>query len=462
MFKKLIHFILAWSAYWFYGRPARKLIVIGVTGTKGKSTTCRLIASVLEAGGSKVGMLTTVEFQVGDKRWANDKKMTMLGRGKIQSMLKQMVKAGCKYAVVETSSEGILQYRHIGLNYHTSVFTNLGTEHSERHGGFENLKKDKGKIFTKAKVTVANLDDKYASYYLNFPASEKFGFTVIASVAKQSQSTGSADNGIVPILENRGSSTAVGTTSLSAPRNDKNDGEKYSNLKLISGENIVSDQSGTDFTVGEQKFRLNIIGKFNVYNALAAIAVGRAQNISDDKIASGLASVKLVEGRMELIDAGQNFKVIVDYAHEPMSFTELFNSMRHLVGQDRKTIAVIGSDGGGRDIGKREKMGEVAGRLTDFVVITDVNCYDEDPAQIAQMLAVGARAAGKKDNLDLFVIIDRREAIAKAISLAGAGDAVAITAKGTEPYIAVAGGKRIPWDDRRVAREILVQLSLRV
>ncbi|TSC83881.1 MAG: Uncharacterized protein G01um101413_684 [Parcubacteria group bacterium Gr01-1014_13] len=417
-FKKIIHFLLAYTAYWWYGRPARKLIVIGVTGTKGKSTTCRLIASVLEAGGSKVGMLTTVEFQIAEKRWLNDKKMTMLGRGKIQSMLKQMVKAGCKYAVVETSSEGILQYRHIGLNYHTTVFTNLGTEHSERHGGFENLKKAKGKIFTKAKVIIANTDDEYANYYLNFPAPEKHAF---------------------------------GLNSQNQPE--------------ILGENIISDQSGTDFSVGAQKFRLNIIGRFNVYNALAAIAVGRAQKISDDKIAEGLASVKLVEGRMELVDAGQDFKVIVDYAHEPMSLTELFKSLREMVGDYRqgwsgkKVIAVVGSDGGGRDKSKREKMGEVAGRLTDYVIISDVNCYDEDPVQIAEMLAKGARAAGKKENLNLFVIVDRQDAIAKAISLAGAGDAVVITAKGTEPYIAVAGGKKIPWDDRKVAKEELEKLK---
>lgn len=406
-FKKILHFILAYGAYWFYGCPARKLIVVGVTGTKGKSTTCRLIASVLEAGGSKVGMLTTVEFQIAEKRWLNDKKMTMLGKGKIQSMLKQMVKAGCKYAVVETSSEGILQYRHIGLNYNMVVFTNLGTEHSERHGGFENLKKDKAKIFVKAKTIIANVDDKNASFYLNFPAQEKHTF-----------------------------------------------GLNSQNQQEILGENIVSDQSGVDFSVGQQKFRLNILGRFNVYNALAAIAVGRAQNISDEKIATGLASVKLVEGRMELVDVGQNFKVIVDYAHEPMSLTELFKSLREMV-RDNKVIAIVGSDGGGRDKGKREAMGEVAGRLADYVIITDVNCYDEDPAQIAEMLAKGARAAGKRDNENLFVIIDRREAIAKAIALAGTGDAVAITAKGTEPYIAVAGGKRIPWEDRRVAREIL-------
>ncbi len=408
--KKITHFLLAWLAYWRYGRPAGKLVVIGVTGTKGKSTTCRFIASVLEAGGNKVGLLTTVEFQVADKRWPNDKKMTMLGRGKIQKLLKQMVEAGCKYAVVETSSEGILQYRHYGLNYQIAVFTNLGTEHQERHGGFENLKRDKGKIFTKAKTIIANADDQHAKYFLNFSAPEKIKF-----------------------------------------------GLNLENHPDVLGKDIVSDQGGTDFSVGEKKFRLNIMGRFNVYNALAAIAVGRSQKISDDKIAEGLSDVKLVEGRMEEVNAGQDFKVIVDYAHEPMSLTELFQSLRHIIGPDKKIISVVGSDGGGRDKGKREKMGEIAGRLSDFVVISDVNCYDEDPKEIAEMLAKGARVAGKKDDNNLFVVVDRRQGIAKAISLANTGDAVVITAKGTEPYIGVANGQKIPWDDRRIAREILLE-----
>lgn len=429
MLKKFVHLFLAWVAYWWYGRPARNLIVVGVTGTKGKTTTCRLIASVLEQSEHKVGLLSTVEFQVGEKRWLNDKKMTMLGRGQIQSMLRDMVKAGCRYAVVETSSEGILQYRHYGLLYDIVVFTNLGTEHSERHGGFENLKRDKGKIFADLmktknkvlgeqpvpKVIVANVDDQNADYYLQFPADKKYSFSFKSPNAKPS-------------------------------------------IPNIDGKILSSDNNGLDFEAGNFKFRLNILGEFNVNNALAAIAVGESQNIAKEKIAVGLASVKLVEGRMELVEAGQDFKVIVDYAHEPMSLTELFNSLRHLIDSGRKIISVVGSDGGGRDKGKRAKMGEIAGRLTDYVVITDVNCYDEDPLEIAEMLAKGAREAGKKNGVDLFIEVDRREGIAKAISLANAGDVVVITAKGTEPFIAIYGGAKIPWDDRKVAREILKEL----
>ncbi|OGH69404.1 MAG: hypothetical protein A2754_02680 [Candidatus Magasanikbacteria bacterium RIFCSPHIGHO2_01_FULL_47_8] len=433
MFKKIkqfTHFLFAYLAYWYYGRPAKKLIVVGVTGTKGKSTTARLIASVLEAGGHKVGLLTTVEFQIAEKRWPNVKKMTMLGKGQIQQMLRDMVRAGCTYAVVETSSEGILQYRHIGLCYDVAVFTNLGTEHSERHGGFENLKRDKGKLFAALsanphktihgkktpKTIVVNTDDQNAEYFLHFKADEKYGY-----------------------------------------------GTKISNIQYpisnIVGKVISSDEQGSLFEANNFKYKLNIVGDFNIPNALAAIAVGKSQGISDEKIAEGLASVKLVEGRMEFINVGQPFKVVVDYAHEPMSLTALFTTLRQLVGTGGKVIAVVGSDGGGRDKQKRAKMGNIAGKIADTVVITDVNCFDEDPRAIAEMLAVGAREAGKKDGIDLFIEVDRRAGIQKALELARPGDTVAITAKGTEPVICVANGVKIPWDDRKVARELLQKIG---
>ena len=422
--KNLKHFLLAFFAYWRYGRPARKLIVVGVTGTKGKTTTCRYVASVLQAGGYKVGVLSTVEFQIGEKRSLNDKKMTMLGLGQIQKMLRDMVKDGCQYAVVETSSEGILQYRHFGLHYDVAVFTNLGTEHSERHGGFENLKNDKGQLFRELekypnknfndkkinKIIVANLDDENSDFYLNFWADKKYGFS----------------------LQNKTNSKAE---------------------KAFIGNITSSSEHGTDFVVKNSNFHLNLVGDFNVYNALAALAVGASQNIPAEKIATGLASVKKLEGRMEFIEAGQNFKAIVDYAHEPLSLTALFKNLRKIT--TGKVIAVVGSDGGGRDIGKRGKMGEIAGQLCDDVVVSDVNCFDEDPMQIAEMLAVGARKAGKKDNEDLFIVIDRFQGIKKACSLASAGDIVVVTAKGTEPHIAVANGEKIKWDDRTVTREIL-------
>lgn len=429
--KKVLHFLLAYGAYLAYGRPSRKLIVIGVTGTKGKSTTCRLIASVLEAGGHKVGLLSTVEFQIGEQRWLNDKKMTMLGRGQIQHMLQKMVKAGCEYAVVETSSEGILQYRHIGLNYDVAVFTNLGTEHSERHGGFENLKKAKGRLFAAlnkrrkvrngqkiAKVIVANNDDPHVNYFASFSAHKKIIF------------------GLHPI-----------------------NNQTISDYLAVQGTIQEVKADGTFFNVGVTNYHLRIIGEFNVYNALAAIGVGISQGITEKDIIQGLNAVEQVPGRMEFVEAGQPFKVLVDYAHEPLSLAALFTTLRTLVGPEHKVIGVIGSDGGGRDVQKRPRMGEVAGNLCDYVVITDVNPHDDNPSEIIEMLAIGSRNAGKKDGVDLFTEIDRRAGIKKALSLARPGDAVAITAKGTEPCIVVANDHKIPWDDRQVAKELLRELN---
>lgn len=419
--KKIFHKFIAWFAYWFYGRPSRHLVVIGVTGTKGKSTTCRLIASVLEKGGYKVGLLSTVEFQIGEKRWLNDKKMTMLGKGQIQRMLREMVDSGCTHVVVETSSEGILQYRHYGLNYDVAVFTNLGPEHAERHGGYENLKMDKGKLFASLKksfkkeingksvekVIVVNGDDVEAKYYLSFWADKKFAFT----------------------FENK----------------------VYDGVEVVKA--IKTESDDQMFMIEQDEFRLKIPGAFNLYNGLAAAVVGKLFGFSSKQISDGLASVDLVPGRMEFIELGQLFKVVVDYAHEPMSLAALFSALRKMT--KGRIIGVIGSDGGGRDKLKRAKMGKVSGELAEILVITDVNCYDEDPKEIAEMLAIGARESGKIDGKDLFVEIDREKGIEKAMNLAQPGDIVAITAKGTEPYIGVAGGKKIAWDDREVAKKII-------
>lgn len=434
-FKKIYHFIIPLLADIYYGFPGKKMIVIGVTGTKGKSTTCRFIASALMAGGYKVGVLSTVEFQIGDERVLNDKKMSMLGRGQIQKMMAKMVAAGCRYAVIETSSEGILQYRHLGIHYDIAVFTNLGTEHSERHGGFEKLKRDKAKLFAEiskckkiiagqsvAKVAIVNGDSEYADYFFSFSADKKYAF-------------------------------GLGMAEYFADKN----------YEVILGYDFGTRRLGKNsFKVGETEYILQIPGDFNIYNALAAIAVAKSQGITDDKIKQGIESVKLVEGRMEFVDEGQDFKVIVDYAHEPLSLTALFDEMRKMtLFFKSKSIALIGSDGGGRDVSKREKMGEIAGQYCDVVIVTDVNCFDEDPKSIAEMLAKGARALGKKDGIDLFIEVDRYKAIEMAINMAKTNDVIAITAKGTEPCICVAKGVKIPWDDRTVAREILKNYVLR-
>jgi len=406
-----------------YGSPSEKLIVIGVTGTNGKSTSVALISKVLESSGAKVGSTSTIGFKIAEREWLNDKKMTMLGRFQLQKILKQMVDADCKYAVIEVSSEGIKQYRHLGINFDYAVFTNLTPEHLESHGGFENYKKAKGKLFehlTRRKKTknqknkktiIANLDDKYAEYFLSFKADKKIGFSV----------------------ENE-------------------------NADLVA-KNVQVTTDGTSFEIKGTKIDLKLIGAFNVENAMPAVAVGMEEGIDLEKIKQGLESVKVVPGRMESIDEGQNFSVIVDYAPEPASMEKLYQTLT-LINQStnqpiNQLIHVLGSCGGGRDKARRPILGKMAGENADIVIITNEDPYDDDPMGIINDVAVGALEAGKKLDENLYKILDRKEAIEKALNLAKEGDLVLVTGKGSEQRMAVAGGKYVEWDDRDVIRQIL-------
>ncbi|MBU1131875.1 UDP-N-acetylmuramoyl-L-alanyl-D-glutamate--2,6-diaminopimelate ligase [Patescibacteria group bacterium] len=432
------HKFLAVFASYYYGNPSEKMIVIGVTGTNGKSTTANLIARALEADGAKTGMTSTVNFKVADREWLNNKKMTMLGRFQLQKLLKQMVDCGCKFAVIETSSEGIKQFRHLGINYDYVVFTNLTPEHLESHGGFENYKKAKGKLFAHLmekkrkklfgreipKVSVINIDDEHAPYFLNFPADKKLKFSV----------------------------------------------EKSGDDILRASEINVS-LNGTSFTVKNERINLKLIGAFNVENALPAIAIGLNEGIPLEKLKEKLEAVKLVDGRMEIINEGQDFSVIVDYAPEPYSLKKCYET---IVGaQDfapdsaaadiqnknnvfsGKIIHVLGSCGGGRDRARRPILGKMAGEFADVAIVTDEDPYDDDPMEIIDQVAEGAISAGKVIDKNLFKISDRKQAIEKAISLAKTNDLVLVTGKGSEQAMAVAGGKYLPWDDRKVIREAL-------
>jgi UDP-N-acetylmuramoyl-L-alanyl-D-glutamate--2,6-diaminopimelate ligase len=414
------HKALALVANVFYGFPSNKMVVIGVTGTNGKSTTVHLVAKMFEGAGFKVGSTSTVGFKIADKEWLNKKKMTMLGRFALQKMLRQMVKTGCKYAIIETSSQGVEQFRHLGVNYDVAVFTNLTPEHIEAHGGFENYKKAKGKFFQhltakpkknidgKAvpKTSIVNIDDEHAKYFSEFSADKKYGYSINSS----------------------------------------------SNIRA---ENIETGSGGFRFTVNGINFKINLPGGFNIYNALAAICVGMSQGLSLDIISKSLEKVSGVPGRMEFIDEGQKFKVLVDYAPEPASMAKLYETVRSVqfLAPGSKIIHVLGSAGGGRDKARRPILGKLAGENSDYVIITNEDPYNEDPMEIINQVAVGA--VGEKEGVNLFKILDRGEAIAKAISLAREDDLVIITGKGSEQAICVADNKKIPWDDRAKVREIL-------
>ncbi len=422
------HKSLAVLANWYYGRPSEQMVIIGVTGTNGKTSTCDYIARILEAGGQKVGLASTAMFKIAEQEWLNDQKMTMLGRFALQKMLRRMVSAGCRYAVVETSSQGIEQFRHLGVHYDLVIFTNLTPEHIESHGGFENYKKAKLKLFKHLetstpkkingnvvkKTIVVNGDDQYAAEFLNFKVDRKivFGLT----------------EGEQEVL----------------------------NQEYIGAEKIEYLPTGTEFYIGGIKFKTQLFGKFNVYNCLAAIAVAQSQGVDLEACSSALGAVRLVPGRMEFIESDRDFKVLVDYAPEPESMRQLFETIQshHLV--TGKIIHVFGSCGGGRDVARRPILGELSATNADVLVVTNEDPYDDDPQVIIDMVAEGAISKGKILNQNLFKIIDRREAIKFAFSQAQAGDLVLLTGKGCEQAICVANGRKLQWDEREVARQLLV------
>ncbi|HLD28214.1 MAG TPA: UDP-N-acetylmuramoyl-L-alanyl-D-glutamate--2,6-diaminopimelate ligase [Patescibacteria group bacterium] len=445
-----------------YGMPSEKMIVVGVTGTNGKSTTVILIAKILEEAGHKVGATSTAIFKIGQKEWLNDKKMTMLGRFALQRLLRDMTTAGCQYAVIETSSEGIKQYRHLGVHYDIGVFTNLTPEHIESHGSFANYKEAKLKLFRKIakdppkkimnwipdqvrddngvkKVFVVNGDDEHTDDFLNYKVNEKIIFKIQDTRKQETRSN------CFTSLANRGGQANKFQAIIS-------------NLQNLVAQNIQLNSNGVSFKVDGTDFNLKLFGQFNIYNALAAIAVAKSQGIDLEVCKLALEKVDSVPGRMEFIETQKDFKVLVDYAPEPESIAQLYQTIKGHNISPGKIIHVLGSCGGGRDKSRRPILGKLAAGNADIVIVTDEDPYDEDPMEIISQVAKGAQDAGKKPEENLFIILDRRKAIQKALSLAQAEDLVLLTGKGCEQAICVANGHKIPWDERKVAQEELDKL----
>lgn len=437
------HFLLNWLAALLYKQPSEKLIVAGVTGTTGKTSSVYMTAQVLENAGYKVGYTSTALFSDGERIWLNDKKMTMAGRFFTQKILARMVKNGCDYAIVETTSEGIRQYRHRFINYDILVFTGLYPEHIESHGSFENYKQAKGELFyhlkrgktkytdeqTKVqkvvknikkidlnrvkKTIIANGDDEQVGYFLDFWAERKMVYTQVEDYKTE--------------------------------REDLN--------KIFLYKDIQADKKGVSFIWEDSPVKLQLLGKHNAQNAVTAASVASSREIEKNTIILGLESIKSIAGKMEKIEEGQNFTVIVDYAFEPRAMENLYSTLESL--EYNNLIQVLGAAGGGRDTEKRPKLGKMAGEKAQTVIVTNEDPYDEDPETIIAQVASGAEYTGKKEGEDLFKITDRREAIRKALQLARGNDIVLITGKGCEQAICLAGGEKMKWDDREVVREEL-------
>jgi len=370
---RFYHYSLSGVGAFLYGFPSKKLIVIGVTGTSGKSTVVELCVDIFQEAGFKTASISSIKFKVGDKEWENKLKMTMPGRMKIQRFLSQANKAGCKYAVLEVTSEGIKQSRHKFIDFDVAVFTNLSPEHIESHGSFKKYRAAKAKLFQQTKkIHIINIDDKNAEYFLKYPAEKKIEY-------------GINDAGILP-----------------------------KDIKLL--------------------------GKFNLYNAITATKIAMSQGVSLEVCKRALEKVKGIPGRMEII-VREPFMVIVDYAHTPEALEQVYKTL-----SGRRMICVLGACGGGRDKWKRPVLGKIAAQYCNQVIITNEDPYDENPMEIINQVAGDTKAEK---------ILDRKQAIKKAIQSAQPGDVVIITGKGSEPWMCVDGGKKIPWSDREIALDFL-------
>lgn len=431
------HLLNAVAANIWYGRPAKKLRLIGVTGTNGKTTTCHMITAVLQAASRTVGMTTTIDFQIGQTISENNQKMTTTNPWQLQKLLKQMVQAGCDDAVIEVTSIALDQHRLWGLKFEAVVFTNLSHDHLDYHGSMTTYRQAKEKLFAeRPSLSVINTDDAVANEFLKHTANRTLTYGV-------------------------------------------------RNPASVMAKKLYQRSGGTDFIllVGQRQasISLPLPGTFNVYNALAAATVGLGLNIPLETVIIGLRSVQSVAGRMEVVDEGQAFTVILDYAHTPDALQKVYETIKPTV--RGKLIVVFGATGE-RDKTKRPIMGALAGRYADLAIITTDDPYNEDPLTIIDQVAEGVprgrpktgrykvKHAGEEEgdlsfkyketgeDLWWWRIPDRKEAIAKALELARPQDAVLVLGKGAEKVMAV-GHKLVPWSDRQVLEELLVKYQVK-
>ena len=389
--KLVIPYHIGKAAFWGvrYGFPGRKLKVIGVTGTNGKTTTSFMIWKMLNESGRKAGVMTTVGWGV-DEIHEQMEHMTTVDSGILNKRIKAIADAGAEYLVLELTSHAMAQHRSLGIPINIAVMTNVTHEHLDYHKTFENYRDAKRKLFKQAKYGVVNADDPSAEYF-----ESDVDEYVTYGVKK-----GSMKAAKIKLMPN---------------------GVEY----VIPSENDL-------------KIKTRIAGNFNVYNSLACVAVGKRLGLSDKEIKDGIFALTEVEGRMVTIDEGQDFTAIMDYAHTPDSFEKLLPDMKKAT--TGRLIVVFGSAGGRRDPSKREPMGEIAGKHADVVILTEEDDRDTPGEEILEQIAKGARKHGKKDDKDLFKILDRPTAILEACKMAKKGDTVLFLGKGNEKTIERADG----------------------
>ncbi len=396
------HFLLALIGALIYRFPSREIIVIGITGTKGKTSTAEILNNILEASGKTTALLGTLRFKIGGHNERNLKKMTMPGRFFVQKFLRKAVGSGCTHAIIEMTSEGAKQFRHRFIDMDALIFTNLAPEHIESHGSYEKYRDAKlsiGEALSHSKkggrFMIANADDVVGQKFLSIRRVTPLPYTL----------------------------------------------ERGSPMNTGDEKNL--------FTWKEKQVHFSLSGTFNILNAIAAATCAEALGVDTQSIIRGIELTKKIEGRMEYIHEGQKFPVIVDYAHTPDSLRAVYESF-----QKNKLICVLGNTGGGRDKWKRPIMGKIAEEYCSEIILTNEDPYDEDPRGILDEIKKGIEQKTPR------VILDRREAINMALRLAQTTPhpAVLITGKGTDPFIMGPHNSKTTWDDRAVTREELKKI----
>lgn len=381
-----------------YHHPARNLRVIGVTGTNGKTTTSFMIWNMLRNAGYKTGLLTTVAWGV-DKLTPELDHMTTADAFTLNERIRKIADAGAEYLVLEITSHALAEFRTLGIPIEIAVFTNLTHEHLDYHKTIDRYRAAKGKLFKKAKFSILNADDPSCKYYQNL-SHEYITYGI------------------------------------------KNGENRAKNLKLSV--------TGVKYSCGDINIETKIPGIFNVYNSLAAALVGQKLGLTSQQIKQGISSLAGVEGRMNIIDEGQPFTVIVDYAHAPDALEKVYDS----IGEHKGRIISVHGGAGRRDPSTRPIRGAILGKYSDIVIITEDDSRDEDPTKIAAGFIEGAKKAGKTLDKDLFVELNREKAIKLALDTARKGDVVLILGKGHEKTILRADGPH-PFEDTKVVRKIL-------
>lgn len=390
-----------------YKFPGKRMRVIGVTGTNGKTSTCFMIWKMLNTAGHKTGLMTTVAWGV-DKLEEQIEHMTTVDTETLNYRMQKIAESGAEFLILEITSHALAQNRIFGVPIEIAVMTNVTHEHLDYHKTFENYRDAKRKLFKMAKYGVINEDDKSWSYFAN----------------------------------------------------DVDDYITYGiNGGILRAEKVELSAEGVNYEVGganeKIKIRTHIPGTFTVYNSLAAVAVGLKLGLTRKQIEDGITALASVEGRMNRVNEGQDFEVIVDYAHTPDAFLKVFESV--VPGKKKRIISLFGG-AGRRDETTRAERGEIGAENSDIVIITEDDSRDEDRMVIAEEFARGAEKAGKVREKDLFIILNREEAIKKAVSLARKDDIVLVLGKGHEKTILRAEGV-VPFEDLKVVRKVLKKLT---